>query len=809
MTAASVGGGWRLARRLALVVAAVCAAGLVFQRAFPDEALVPAVAAGAVGGPAAALVATWLAQGGFRPRPTRWQARALLAVAGAIAAAAMWFVAGWLGVLHAQAPLWAPSTRRLLLTGPVEGPGRILESTLPVRPTALLVTVPYTITWLAGAFAMVRVRAPAASGRALAPAGLVAAAAVLLAVPGRAALAPATALLGVGALSAAGAPTDPMRLAAAPGSWGWRPPSHGVRGASRSRCTPRLRSAAGPLLATLLATIPVLLAAILAGTAARTVDHHPLDPRAAITPHTRQWTDISPLSKVSGWLREPRRSLFTVRSQRGPLPADPLRLAVLDRYDGHDWSTSAAPMPAGLGVPLPQDGLDAADRDRLGAPTRMHVTLGGLDGPLMPTMGRLVGLDGPDLSVDVASGLLLSRAGPRPGLSYQMTVRPVSAPKQSLVRDAVAPHPVSPAPVDASGPLAASLDALVVDVRRGAGSGYPAAVNLADTLRGRYAYDPMAGAGHSPADLAAFLDGARAGTPEQFAAVFALAADRLGMRTRLVVGFRVQGGPVLTVRGAQATVWPEVAFERFGWVAFDPTPRRAAATPMSSAAGAGGTGGRGAGSGGASGSAGAGTAGGGGGGATTTSQPPAPAPPPPGLRHRLLVIGGAASAGVLLCYLALVLLVPGMIRRGWRRHPDPRRRTGGAWLDLLAELDDGGTTLGPAAGRRDVEAAVRARIGVGAEPADGRALRRLSDQAGLALYARATPSMRAAGEAWADADRLRRSLRRTRPWHRRCADRLSPGRLRRPGPGGGCLGPAGHARALAAGRAPRRVRLPT
>ena len=69
--------------------------------------------------------------------------------------------------------------------------------------------------------------------------------------------------------------------------------------------------------------------------------------------------------------------------------------------------------------------------------------------------------------------------------------------------------------------------------------------------------------------------GARVGTSEQFATAFALLARNAGLPTRIVVGFRPgepQDDGTMVVRGRDALAWPEVYFDRLGWVPFSPTP---------------------------------------------------------------------------------------------------------------------------------------------------------------------------------------------------------------------------------------------
>jgi transglutaminase-like putative cysteine protease len=77
-----------------------------------------------------------------------------------------------------------------------------------------------------------------------------------------------------------------------------------------------------------------------------------------------------------------------------------------------------------------------------------------------------------------------------------------------------------------------------------------------------------------------FLD-ERVGFCQQFSGTFAIMARVLGLPTRVAVGF-TWGDPIAgqentyQVTGRHTHAWPEVWFEDFGWVAFEPTPGRGA-----------------------------------------------------------------------------------------------------------------------------------------------------------------------------------------------------------------------------------------
>jgi hypothetical protein len=92
-----------------------------------------------------------------------------------------------------------------------------------------------------------------------------------------------------------------------------------------------------------------------------------------------------------------------------------------------------------------------------------------------------------------------------------------------------------------------------------------------------YSTEPAtdAATGDSVDYLEQFLLDTRTGYCQQYASAFATLSRSLGYPTRVVVGFlpgaATEGGFV--VRGTDAHAWPEVFFEEFGWVAFEPTPR--------------------------------------------------------------------------------------------------------------------------------------------------------------------------------------------------------------------------------------------
>jgi hypothetical protein len=116
-------------------------------------------------------------------------------------------------------------------------------------------------------------------------------------------------------------------------------------------------------------------------------------------------------------------------------------------------------------------------------------------------------------------------------------------------------------------------------VVRGATTQYDKAIALQNFFHTpAFAYDLSVPAGHSENALEQFLFITRRGYCEQFAGAYAAMARAVGLPARVAVGFTPGELDASTkqyvVRGLNAHAWPEVYLDRFGWVAFEPTPGR-------------------------------------------------------------------------------------------------------------------------------------------------------------------------------------------------------------------------------------------
>ena len=113
------------------------------------------------------------------------------------------------------------------------------------------------------------------------------------------------------------------------------------------------------------------------------------------------------------------------------------------------------------------------------------------------------------------------------------------------------------------------------EVTAGASTNFDRMVMLQDWFRSEFRYDTEIPDGHGSPAIVAFLED-RVGYCEQFSGTFAAMARTLGIPARVVVGF-TQGqfdDGVYRVLGRNAHAWPEVWFDGFGWVPFEPTPGR-------------------------------------------------------------------------------------------------------------------------------------------------------------------------------------------------------------------------------------------
>ncbi len=121
------------------------------------------------------------------------------------------------------------------------------------------------------------------------------------------------------------------------------------------------------------------------------------------------------------------------------------------------------------------------------------------------------------------------------------------------------------------------LRATAESVVEGTNSPYARVRALQDWFRDNFVYDLDVRYSGGTKGMKEFIT-ARRGFCEQFASTFAAFARSLGIPARVAVGFTpgvIENGEYV-VRARNAHAWPEVWFDRIGWVSFEPTPGRGA-----------------------------------------------------------------------------------------------------------------------------------------------------------------------------------------------------------------------------------------
>ncbi|TDC64504.1 transglutaminase domain-containing protein [Actinomadura sp. GC306] len=535
--------------------------------------------------------------------------------------------------------------------------------------------------------------------------------------------------------------TAVLVLLRAEGDLAWRPLAAGVPAAALLGA---VAFAAGPV-------VPV-------GT-------RPYDPREQVRAPPPQLRDgVSPLDRVGGWLLRPGEVLFTVQSGRTELE----RLAVLDRFDGVTWSSTARFVPTGSRVPEhPTPGVEHEVEQR--------ITIHGLIGVWVPAPDRPRRVDGLPVVVDPDSGALAAGEPLRPGQSYRVTSVVPEWTAGDLAGAAFATDAEARAALRMPwGPGATEPPAQLAGFRRfaegatrGAGSPVEKAALLAEGLRTHAAYDVTAPPGHGYRQLDYFLAESRRGTPEHFATAYALLARTIGMPSRVVVGFRGgrRAGDAVQVRSGDVLVWPEIKFKDLGWVRFNPLPDSARRSNQDDSVAAGETeqkleqAQKNA----ASQARGEGPA------PAEEKETGEPAAAGGGSPTPWWVFASAAAAAPAAGYLLAVLAAPALRRRRRRAGP-PAARIAGAWHQALDHLADVGLSTA-----RTLTAHEVAGFGASAVGADAHGhLRPLADLVNHSRFSAARPDPAAADRAWehsdavgrlvtAKAGRLRRLRRRLHP----------------------------------------------
>lgn len=260
------------------------------------------------------------------------------------------------------------------------------------------------------------------------------------------------------------------------------------------------------------------------------------------------------------------------------------RVASLEEFDGLKWNEVSTTTSTAVGGDVDPDAAVATAGALADRTVTQEITITGLRGNGLPAAVTPTGIvqlgedeDG-GISYDLDSAALNVRDGLDEGQTFQVSST-VADPKFDEI--------------SAARPVAASLmpeiylqipeGVITPDIQRllqrwtaDASTPFEDLVAIQQELRG-FIYTLTPDLPQTGNVLEAFLLDSRQGFCQQFATAFAVLARELGYPTRVSVGFlpgeRDTTENVYTVRGTDAHAWPEVFFEGYGWVNFEPTPR--------------------------------------------------------------------------------------------------------------------------------------------------------------------------------------------------------------------------------------------
>jgi hypothetical protein len=273
------------------------------------------------------------------------------------------------------------------------------------------------------------------------------------------------------------------------------------------------------------------------------------------------------------------RPLLTVK---GAPAGTPLRFATLDAYDGTVWGAGdrAGENSADPGTAFQQVGSRVAARGD-GKPATVQVTVpeDGYSDVWLPTIGQVTGVQFGGtrrdllasrlwLNIDTSTAIVPDRL--RAGDRYTMEVRLPTRVATDTLPDSLTP---------ASGDLVQNQELGFLDTRIDGWTGnadgpWAQFKAIAAAMRSDGAYtdggtknsvESYYLAGHSRGRLTRFVGATQlAGNDEQYAATLALAANRLSIPTRVVMGAELPEGGV--VRGRDVHAWVEVQDDTGQWI---------------------------------------------------------------------------------------------------------------------------------------------------------------------------------------------------------------------------------------------------
>jgi transglutaminase-like putative cysteine protease len=260
--------------------------------------------------------------------------------------------------------------------------------------------------------------------------------------------------------------------------------------------------------------------------------------------------------------------------------ADPgyLQVYVLGDLTGRGWQFSRPQslVPAGTTVPAPP-GLAAGAARKLvttnAAVSNQSVQdpFGALPAPYPPVR---VNADG-TVQTDRSTLMLFDSGTQLAGLNYSVTSLDVNPSEEALKKAGPPPKDIADRYLDVPQSYA-PLRTLATSITASATTRYAKAVALQDWFSdGNFGYSLSAPTITNAAGLENFVNNTHAGYCQQFSFAMAVLARLLGIPSRVVYGFtqgtrQHDGSWLVTTHDAHA--WPELYFQGYGWLRFEPTP---------------------------------------------------------------------------------------------------------------------------------------------------------------------------------------------------------------------------------------------
>jgi transglutaminase-like putative cysteine protease len=248
------------------------------------------------------------------------------------------------------------------------------------------------------------------------------------------------------------------------------------------------------------------------------------------------------------------------------------RISALPRFDGNRWDVADNEVE-GDGETLPARSSEAV-------PNEQQLVIAALDGPLVPVApepvsAAIISEDGGMSYVADSSALIKTENDLDEGDTFELTS---AMPRFSAdaLRGTTSDDPPDAIFLALPDDLPPVIAQTAQQVTSAASTTFDRMVVLQDWFRTSFTYDTDIPDGHDSSAIVNFLEN-RVGYCEQFSGTFAAMARALGVPARVAVGFtqgEIRDDGAYHVLGRNAHAWPEVWFDGYGWVPFEPTPGR-------------------------------------------------------------------------------------------------------------------------------------------------------------------------------------------------------------------------------------------